>query len=47
VADFVLNRPGREQQQMIDEAIDRALDCLPALVAGEAAGATMKLHTRN
>ncbi len=46
VADFVLNRPSREQQQAIDEAIDRALDCLPELVAGNASAATMKLHTR-
>ncbi|MCZ2413294.1 MAG: aminoacyl-tRNA hydrolase [Burkholderiales bacterium] len=46
VADFVLNRPSREQQRAIDEAIDRALDCLPELVAGNAAAATMKLHTR-
>lgn len=47
VADFVLNRPSREQQRAIDEAIDRALDCLPELVAGNAAAATMKLHTRS
>ncbi|MEB2335136.1 MAG: aminoacyl-tRNA hydrolase [Burkholderiales bacterium] len=47
VADFVLNRPSREQQRAIDEAIDRALDCLPELVAGNAAAATMRLHTRN
>lgn len=47
VADFVLNRPSREQQQAIDEAIDRALDCLPELVAGNAAAATMRLHTRS
>lgn len=47
VADFVLNRPSREQQRAIDEAIDRALDCLPELVAGNAAAATMRLHTRS
>lgn len=47
VVDFVLNRPTREQQQAIDEAIGRALDCLPELVAGDAAIATMKLHTRH
>lgn len=46
VADFVLHRPTREQQQAIDDAIGRALDCLPDAVAGRLEAATMRLHTR-
>lgn len=46
VVDFVLHRPTREQQQAIDEAIERGLACLPDAVAGNLEAATMKLHTR-
>lgn len=46
VVDFVLHRPGREDRAAIDEAIDRALDCLPDAVAGNPEAAIMKLHTR-
>jgi PTH1 family peptidyl-tRNA hydrolase len=46
VIDFVLHRPSREQRQQIDDAIARALDCLPLLVAGEAEAAVQRLHTR-
>jgi PTH1 family peptidyl-tRNA hydrolase len=46
VVDFVLHRPSREHQQAIDETIDRALVCLPDLVAGNFEAATMKLHTK-
>lgn len=46
VADFVLNRPTREQQHAIDEAMGRALDCFPDAVAGNLEVAMMKLHTR-
>ncbi len=46
VADFVLNRPTREQQQAIDEAIGRGLDCIADAVAGDLEAAMMKLHTR-
>lgn len=46
VVDFVLHRPAREHRQAIDERIERALACLPELVAGDFDAATMKLHTR-
>ena len=46
VADFVLHRPTRDQQHAIDDAISRALECLPDAVAGRLEAAMMKLHTR-
>lgn len=46
VVDFVLHRPSREQRQQIDDAITRALDSIPLLVAGEPEAAMNRLHTR-
>lgn len=46
VVDFVLHRPTRDQQQAIDDAIGRALQCLPAIVGGDTEAAMMKLHAR-
>ncbi len=46
VVDFVLHRPTREQQQAIEDAIDRALQCLPEIVAGDAEAAMMKMHRK-
>ncbi len=46
VVDFVLHRPTREQQQAIDEAIGRALESVPLLVAGDAEAAMNRLHTK-
>jgi len=46
VVDFVLHRPSREQRQQIDDAIARALDCLPLLAAGDPVAAMQRLHTR-
>lgn len=45
VADFVLHRPRKEEQPLIDEAIARCLDILPLLVAGKFDTAMMQLHT--
>jgi PTH1 family peptidyl-tRNA hydrolase len=45
VADFVLDRPSREHQAAIDEAIDRALGVVELLVSGAADRAAQKLHT--
>jgi len=46
VVDFVLHRPGREHRQQIDDSIDRALDAIPLLVAGDPEAAMQRLHTR-
>ena len=45
VADFVLHRPRKEEQPLIDESIARGLDVVPMLVAGQFAEAMTKLHT--
>ncbi|WP_028101604.1 aminoacyl-tRNA hydrolase [Pseudoduganella violaceinigra] len=45
VADFVLHRPRREEQLLIDEAIEKALRVIPTAVAGDFTKATMELHT--
>jgi len=47
VIDFVLHAPRREEHEAIEEAIQRSLDILPDALAGNLAGATMKLHTRS
>ena len=46
VVDFVLHRPAREHQQLIDEEIARSLACVPELVAGQFEAARMRLHSR-
>ncbi len=46
VIDFVLHRPSRAHQALIDEAIGRALDVMADVLAGEMAVATMKLHSK-
>lgn len=45
VADFVLHRPRREDQELIARAIDKSLLILPQIIKGEFAAATTKLHT--
>jgi PTH1 family peptidyl-tRNA hydrolase len=45
VTDYVLRRPGREEQALEHEALDRALLVMPQLVAGEFERAQMALHT--
>lgn len=45
VADFVLHRPRREEQLLIDEAIEKSLRIIPTAVAGDFTKATMELHT--
>jgi PTH1 family peptidyl-tRNA hydrolase len=44
VADFVLHPPSREHAQAIDDALGRALEIVPQLVAGQFERAMMKLH---
>jgi PTH1 family peptidyl-tRNA hydrolase len=45
VVDFVLHRPRREEQLLIDEAIAKSLDALPLLCEGKFEAAMMQLHT--
>jgi PTH1 family peptidyl-tRNA hydrolase len=45
VADFVLHRPRKEEQALIDEAIDKSLRVIPLTVEGKFDIATMQLHT--
>ena len=45
VADFVLHRPRKEEQPLIDEAIAKSMDILPLLAEGKFPEAMMQLHT--
>ena len=45
VADFVLHRPRREDQELIEQAIDKSLQVMPQIVEGKFEAATMKLHS--
>ena len=44
--DFVLNRPAQEERAAIDAAIERSLEIMPLVLAGDLQGAMLKLHTR-
>lgn len=46
VADFVLHRPRKEEQVLIDEAIERGEGVVNLIVAGKYEAAMLKLHTR-
>lgn len=46
VADFVLHPAGREEQALIDAAIDKSLPVLPQLLTGDFSAAMLKLHTK-
>lgn len=45
VLDAVLDRPQAAEQRLIDEAMQRALDCLPELLRGDAQKAMHRLHS--
>jgi PTH1 family peptidyl-tRNA hydrolase len=45
VADFVLHRPRKEEQSLIEESIDKSLRIVPLTVEGKFDIATMQLHT--
>ncbi|NMM25983.1 MAG: aminoacyl-tRNA hydrolase [Glaciimonas sp.] len=47
VVDFVLHRPRKEEQILIDEAIAKSIDVIPLLCEGKFEAATMQLHTAN
>jgi peptidyl-tRNA hydrolase, PTH1 family len=45
VADFVLHRPRKEEQVLINDAIEKSLDVVPMLCEGKFEAAMMKLHS--
>ncbi|HWT72366.1 MAG TPA: aminoacyl-tRNA hydrolase [Oxalicibacterium sp.] len=45
VVDFVLHRPRKEEQPLIDDAIEKSLAVIPLLCEGEFNKAAMQLHT--
>ena len=45
VADYVLHRPRKEEQRLIEEAIEKSLTVMPLLCEGKFDTATMQLHT--
>jgi PTH1 family peptidyl-tRNA hydrolase len=45
VADFVLHRPRKEEQALIDAALEKSLAVIPLLCEGKFDAATMQLHT--
>lgn len=46
VADYVLGKPSQEDRAEIEASIERALEVLPLVVAGDLQGAMLKLHTK-
>ncbi len=46
VVDFVLHQPGREEAIAIDDALDRAADCLPDILDGAFQKVMNRLHTK-
>ena len=46
VADYVLAKPSQEDRTAIESSIERALEVLPQIVAGDLQGAMLKLHTK-
>ena len=46
VADYVLAKPSQEDRAAIERAIERALEVLPQIVAGDVQSAMQKLHTQ-
>jgi PTH1 family peptidyl-tRNA hydrolase len=45
VVDFVLHRPRKEEQELINQAIEKSLDVIPMLCEGQFEAAMMKLHS--
>lgn len=45
VVDYVLHRPRRDEQLLVDEAIARSLEVLPLLCEGKSEAAMMRLHS--
>ena len=47
VIDYVLKKAGADEQELIDDAISRALDVMPLVLSGEMEKAMTALHTNN
>ena len=45
VADYVLHRPRKEEQVLIEESIEKCLRVMPLVIEGKFDAATMQLHT--
>ncbi|KRB92265.1 aminoacyl-tRNA hydrolase [Noviherbaspirillum sp. Root189] len=45
VVDFVLHRPRKEEQALINESIEKSIDVIPMLCEGKFEAAMMKLHS--
>ena len=45
VVDFVLHRPRKEEQELINQAIEKSLGVIPMLCEGKFEAAMMKLHS--
>ena len=45
VVDFVLHRPRKEEQELINRAIENSVDVIPMLCEGKFEAAMMKLHS--
>jgi PTH1 family peptidyl-tRNA hydrolase len=46
VINYVLRKPPLAERELVDKAIDRSLDALDLLLAGDMERATMKLHAK-
>lgn len=46
VSDFVLHRPGREEAELIEDVVDRAVPALPVLLKGDFETAMRRLNIR-
>ncbi len=45
VSDFVLNNPRREERELIEQAMQHALEIVPLLVEGKTEAAMLRLHS--
>jgi PTH1 family peptidyl-tRNA hydrolase len=46
VVDYVLHRPGADEQRAIDEVITQSLDCWTSIAKGDKEEAMLRLHTK-
>ena len=46
VADYVLHPPRREEQELLETALEKSLPLLPQLLSGDFSAAMLKLHTK-